>query len=822
MTLPKGTRLGPYEVVSPLGAGGMGEVYRALDTRLGRRVAIKVLYPDFAQDENRLRRLVAEARAASALNHPNIVTVHEMGESERGPYIVTELVEGETIRELLHDGPLPLSLALDVGIQSLAGLAKAHEIGLVHRDLKPENVMVTRDGFVKILDFGLAKLSRPDSGDSRVQRLQSLGVSVTEQGTVMGTAAYMSPEQVRGESVTPLSDLFSLAVVLHEMISGRSAFQRPNPVETMTAILRDAPEALSGIPPELAAILDRALDKDPANRPADAHAFETALRSVRRAIDSKSEASRPGLPVLEMRTPDRISRDTAVTRPRSSRKRRIAGAAALGILLVAGVWYAATRTPARLDSVAVLPFQSTDGDVAFVGEGMTESLTNCLSQVPGLRVVPRTVAAAFRGQESDPQKVGRALKVQALLTGRVARREDRLVVQAELVEVARGRQFWGGRFDEPLGSVLALQNAVATQVSERLRGALTGEQKKRVTRHGTEDPEAYRLYLMGRYSAGRGTEEATVKAIELFEQSIAKDPAYPQAHAGLADASLALGAHGLVSPRATAARAAGEARKAIALDPELAEPNVSLGLVKFLYEWDWAGADAAFRRAIAVNPSSAEAHHGYGRYLLAMGRFDDSRAELRRAQELDPVSLLIGTDVGAPDLFQGRLDAALRQFRAVTALDASFAPARIYAGLALVLLGRPTEAVPVFQKASELAGMPPEGILVRAYAAAVGGDRPGAYRILEEFKALSNRRGVSPFHAAILYTALDDRDEALRWLERGYAERSPDLVYLAVHPMVDKLGSDPRFADLLRRMNLSRIPRPSKGATGGAERKEKT
>ncbi|HSD72551.1 MAG TPA: protein kinase [Thermoanaerobaculia bacterium] len=782
----------------PLGVGGMGQVFRARDTQLKRSVAIKVLYSDAARDEKRLRRLVAEARAASALNHPNILTVYGLGEQDGLPYIVTELVEGETLARLLERSPLTLERALDLTLQALAGLARAHETGIVHRDLKPANLMVTRDGFVKVLDFGLAKLTQPDSSDSDGTTLVgSFGLSVTEEGMIVGTAGYMSPEQVRGERVSAASDVFSMGTIVYEMVTGRNPFLRETPMDTFSAILRDHPpplaEAVPEIPAAFSTAVDRALSKEQSQRFANAREMEFALASARE--------SGPAVAAVT----------SAPTRPlnslRSRSLRQGIAVAPIALLLAAGLflWHRQRSLP-RVESLAVLPFAESgqpQGD-DFFGEGLTESLTNSLSRLSDLKVVPRSVAFRFRGRESDPGAVGRELKVAALLTGRVTHRADGVLVQTELVDVRTGAQLWGRQYTRSNSGLPGIENEIAAEVGDQLRGKLSDPQKRRLARRSTDDPEAYRLYLKGRYAWNRVTADGAKLAIEYFGQAIERDPGHALAHAGLAEAFAQVGYFGAARPRDTAPIAAAAARRAIELDPDLAEAHAALGTILFTYEWKWGEAEREFRKAIELDPGSLRAHHAYGLYLLARGRFEESRAQLGRAAELDPLSIYVSDDLGLPDFFAGQFERAVQQFQKTAELDPAFPNAHFHLGMVAVLRSRHAEALAEFEKALALAHNQPLEIPIRAYRLAVSGRRAEALGILDKLglEKEEKRQPIVPVATASVFAFLGRHDDAFRWLEIGYADRFPEMVFMRVHPLLFELRGDPRFADLVRRIGL--------------------
>jgi len=612
-------------VLSPLGAGGMGEVWRARDTRLGREVAVKVLPASFSADPDRLRRFEQEAQAASALNHPNILTIHDVGTHNGSPYVVSELLEGETLRARLAGGTFTPRKALGHALQIAHGLAAAHEKGIVHRDLKPENIFVTKDGRVKILDFGLAKLTQAESGSRAATDLPTAG---TEPGVVLGTVGYMSPEQVRGKLADARSDIFSFGAILYEMLSGNRAFRGDTTADTMSAILLKEPPDLSAtnraVSPGLDRVVRHCLEKDPERRFHSAHDLAFDLEAL-------SDVSTPA--------------EQAV-RPRLVRRVRPAWFAGLAVLLAAVAVLAVLRRQrgTTLDSLAVLPFAnaSADPNAEYLSDGITESIINSLSQLPRLRVTARTIVSHYKGREAEPQKVGRDLNVSAVLTGKVLQRGDTLVIQADLTDVANGSQLWGDRYSRKMADVLAVEEEIAREISEKLRLKLTGEEKKRLAKHGTENTEAYQLYLKGRYLWEKRGDEPIRKSIEYFNQAIEKDPGYALAYAGLADA-YATSSSSLLSPREAIPKSKAAAEKALALDETLAGPHATLGLCLFSYDWNWAAGEDELKKAILLDPRYAVAHWWYGILLTALGRADEAINQTQRAHELDPFS----------DVFQG-------------------------------------------------------------------------------------------------------------------------------------------------------------------------
>ena len=757
MTLLAGTKLGPYELLAPLGAGGMGEVYRARDTRLGREVAVKVLPAAFSTDADRLRRFEQEARAASALNHPNILSIHDVGTHQGAPYVVSELLEGETLRERLAGAALSTRKAVDYGVQIAEGLAAAHEKGIVHRDLKPENLFVTKDGRVKILDFGLAKLVLAEAATGSRTDVPTVPAG-TEPGVVMGTVGYMSPEQVRGLTVDARSDIFSFGAVLYEMASGRRAFHAGSAVETMNAVLKEDPLQASGALGTFSASLERVtrrcLEKSPEER------FQSA-RDLAFALEEVSASS--GLPAASARR----------------------------------------RAPARAKSLAVLPLDNTSGnpDTDYLGDGIAESLIRGLSRVPKLRVMAYSSVSKYKGR--DPRQAGRDLGVDAVLAGRVAQRGDTLTIGVELVDVAAGWQLWGEQYHRRLMDVLEVQGEIATEISEKLRLQLTERSRKRIVKRHTASATAYQLYLKGRYCWNKRTPEGLARAIGFFNEAIEADPAYALAYAGVADSYSLLPAYAGVPSSEGYPKARAAALKALELDGTLADAYLPLAQAKLYYDWDWPGAEKEYRQAITLNPGWASAHHFLAVQLALLGRFEEAFLEYGRAQDLDPLSLPISSSIGWA-LYQSRqYDRAIEQCKKTLEMDAGFARAHLYLGEIYLQRGDYEEAIGQFEKGIALSGesLGPVGL---AHAFAVSGRCGEARQMLDEFSRERQRNRVSPFHFAVIHCGLGETDRAFEWLERAYAERSTWIPFLLSEPRIDLLLGDPRFSELLRRVNLSR------------------
>src|SRR5438128_9112855 len=602
MTFDTGTKLGRYEIRAKIGEGGMGEVYRARDTQLGRDVAVKVLPSTYSVDEHRLSRFEQEASAASALNHPNILIVHDIGSHEGSPYVVSELLEGETLRKRISGAPLAQRRAIDYALQIAHGLAAAHEKGIVHRDLKPDNIFITKDGRVKILDFGIAKLTQREGSRSQTD-IPTRRVN-TDPGVVMGTVGYMSPEQVRGQAVDHRSDIFAFGAILYEMLSGRRAFHGESPADTMSAILKEDPPDLSdtnqNVSPALERLVNHCLEKNPEARFHSASDLAFALETA----DAKLTVSSPGLSTASPSS----SAEYIVTGIKRHKISVLLGLLVLAIAIAGLASYLHVRnSEIAIESIAVLPFanQNHDPDTEYLSDGLTESIINSLTQLSNLRVIPRNSVFRFQGKDADPVTAGNELGVRAVLTGRILQRGDNLIVSAELVDVRDNKQLWGEQYNRKTADALAVQQEIAQVISARLQPKLSGEEQRQVAKRETTNPEAYQLYLKGRYYLEKRTKEGTNKAIEYFQQAIDRDPNYGRAFARLADSYMLFVVaipRSSFPPKETFPKAKAAAMRALQIDDQLAEAHTSLAQIKVLYERDWAGAEREFKRAFVVNP----------------------------------------------------------------------------------------------------------------------------------------------------------------------------------------------------------------------------
>ena len=779
-----GSRLGDYEVHSLLGSGGMGMVYQARDLQLGRDVAIKVLPPLFASDRDRLHRFEQEARAAAALNHPNILAIYQLGNYEGSPYLVSELLEGETLRTRAKQGHMPLREALDYGRQIVRGLAAAHGKGIVHRDLKPENLFVTRDGQVKILDFGLAKQTRPDAAS------ETKSVLATETGVVMGTVGYMSPEQVRGQTADFRSDIFAVGAILYEMLSGKRAFTGESSADVASAILKEDPPRLSrsvsGVPKALEGVVQRCLEKAPEERFQSSEELSTALR---------------GLKVL----PVAVSRPWPLLRWRAGVVTRAILAAALAAAVLASVFYFRSRN-SSIDSIAVLPFTSKNADsCGELGDGLTAGLIESLSQSPNLRVMSRGSVSHYKGQEIDPRTVGRELHVHAVLTGTLAPRGDGFVLDAELVNASDNTHLWGRQFDTKPGEILGAQEELARTLSDKLHPRLSTEAKANLAKSGTSNPEAYSLYVKGLYSFDSYDTQHIKEALAYFQQAIEKAPVFAQAYGGLGDTYALLVNFRAIPFMEGLQKAKAAAHRALELDPNLAEGHCALGLASHI-SWEWEQAEQEARRCVELNPNLFWAHQSYALILADKGKMAQALAEQKIAMELDPVSYMATWFLGNAYYFSRDYDRSIEQRLKLIELEPNRPDQHYSLGDCYARKGEYDKAALEYQEELKVEGKPDQAeALRRSYA------KDGFRSLLKAQIQLWNdpeRADYSPYSVAGNYSLLGDRENAFLWLDRAYTDNEKigisngDLVVIQIDPALDNIRSDPRFKPFLGRMGF--------------------
>jgi serine/threonine protein kinase/TolB-like protein/Tfp pilus assembly protein PilF len=974
----------------------MGEVYLAHDVQLDRPVALKLLPADVVKDEDRLRRFQQEARSTSALNHPNILTIFEIGAEHGTHFIATEYIDGTTLRDRMARARMKIDEVLDISIQVASALTAAHEAGIVHRDIKPENIMIRRDGYVKVLDFGLAKLTEARANTSP----HALTLKDTGPGIVIGTVTYMSPEQARGLKVDERTDIFSFGVVLYEMLAGRAPFGGPTPSDVIVAILDREPQPLerlsAEVSPEMQRIVTKALAKDRDERYQNISEMLAGLRGVKRGLEFATEQMRTTTPTeakppspestipradaqtipvmlggretddtrgaetltldsnqpstpeiahvlfmdlvgfskhrihqqsyLQQKLNEIVSQTDEFRRAQgqnqlickstgdgmalvffvdpeapvrcalqvsrallsnpdiqlrmgihsgpvlrtvdANRQRDVAGSGIniaqrvmdcgdAGHILLSKTMAEVlqeigdrdeqiedlgttrvkhgvevhlfnlytdelgnARRPSSLpqptvvpqassglrgipiDSLAVLPLAnaSADPNMEYLSDGITESIINTLSQLPQLKVMARATVFRYKGREVEIEDVKRDLGVRAVMTGRVLLFGDNLIIKTELVDTSDGSQLWGEQYKRKAADIFEVQEEIAHEISEKLRIKLTGEEKKLLVKRYTDNTEAYRLYLKGRFCLSKMTKEALNNAIRNFQQAIDTDPDYALAYAGLSDAYYALsGAH--LPPNEAMPKARAAVERALQIDDTLPEAHASLGVVKAFYDWDWMGAESEYRRAIELNPGYASAHHWYGWYLALMGRLDEAIVEIKQASELDPLSLEINTDLGLSFLFARQYDRALEQFEKTIEMDPNFIWTHFFMGWAYEQKGDYEKAIAEFQRSARLDDSP---LILAAlgHTYVVSGRRDEALGVLQEMKEQSERRHVSSYHFAIIHAALNEKDEALAFLEKSLVAREEALVWLKVDPRLDTLRTDPRFIDLQRRVGL--------------------
>jgi serine/threonine-protein kinase len=747
-TIYPGAVISHYRIIERIGAGGMAVVYKAEDISLKRLVALKLLSPALTRDDEAKERFVREAQAASAMDHPNICTVHEIDEIPDGQlFISMSYYEGGTLKDKIHGGPLKREDAADIAVQVAQGLAEAHEKGIIHRDIKPANIMMTAKGQVKIMDFGLAKLSE--------------GERLTEIGVPMGTVAYMSPEQAKGEDIDHRTDIWSLGVVLYEMVSGRPPFKGGNAQAIIYSILNVDPLPVTNIRPDIDLRLERIINKALSKAPDSRYQNVGALLA-----DLKEIGCGPETRVLKADSP----------------------------------------SPEAKASIAVLPFvdMSPEQDQEYFCDGMAEELISALTKIEGLQVASRTSAFQFKGKGQGINEIGERLRVRTVLEGSVRKAGERLRITAQLVNVRDGYQLWSEKYDRETQDIFAIQDEISVAIVEKMKINLLTREKAALVKRHTDDLEAYNLYLRGRYFWNKRTEADVSKAIACFSQAIEKDPGYALAQAGLADAYITLPDYAHMPPAEALMTAKEAALKALEIDETLAEAHASLGFAIHELEWDWVTAEIHLRRALEITPGYATAHHWYALFLLRMGRFGEAIKEMELAVQLDPLSLVINRNLGAVLYYAREYDRAIGVLRETLEMDPGFSFIHTYLGRAYVQKSMYEEALAEFEAER---GVSREWMAEvetrRGTGYAMAGKPDKAREVLDDLLRRSKRVYISPFMLALLCLVLDERDRAFEFLEEAYRSRDTDLSYLKIEPILDTVRSDPRYKTLLKRIGLA-------------------
>jgi serine/threonine protein kinase/Tfp pilus assembly protein PilF len=856
MNITPGTRLGHYEIRSKLGEGGMGEVYLAEDTRLRRRVALKILPEKIADDPNRLLRFEREAFAASALNHPNILTIFEFGAVDNKHFLASEFVEGVSIRERLSSGPLSLNETLEIAIQTTSALQAAHEAGIIHRDIKPDNLMLRADGYVKVLDFGLAKLSEPEAfsaglvSDPEAQTQKQLQ---TEAGVIMGTVGYMSPEQTRGLSVDKRTDIWSFGCVLYEMLSGESPFRGATMADTLANIIHREPVSISNrrhdSNPELEGIVNRSLAKNADERYQSAEELLADLKQLQQRLEFEAQLERSSNANVETAptqiirstneapeassSPSEVTREAATesnanrvttpttmfpgpppaisaSEPGKSRSRKttiIIAATITTVMAVVAAWvlnsYRSRNSGAAIQSIAVMPFVNASGnaDVEYLSDGLTDSLIFRFSQLPNVKVSPTSSVMRFKNTTKDVAEVARELNVDAVFTGRLMRAGDELSVSVQLIDARTQKLIWAEQYDRKMADLMVTQREITMTLTQKMQLRLAGDERG-LTKKYTTSNDAYQLYLKGRYHWSRRSKADLDKAIDSFKKAIELDPNYALAYAAMAEVYNSMGKQ-YVLPKDCIPLAKAAATRALEIDPMLAEAHSALADALAIYDWNWAESESHFQKGLELDPNVSYTHLAYGiSYLSAMGRRAEMVKEAERAVELEPLSLINNSVLTSAYIYDRKYDKALVQARSSYDLDPNFPMGRVWLGFALIENGKYDEAISSIGQVSPESPSSFMSGVVLAYAYARQGKRAEAEQQISRLRDLPKTRYIRSYFLAYIYAALGDKDQAFAELEQAFSERDFFLGRIAIDPAVDPLRDDPRFKRLMKRMNL--------------------
>jgi serine/threonine-protein kinase len=785
------TFAGRYQIIEELGKGGMGKVYKAHDTEIKEKVALKLLKPEIAADEKTIERFRNEIRLARKIVHKNVGRMYDLGKEQDTYYISMEYVSGEDLKSFIRrSGQLAVGTTIKIANQVCEGLSEAHRLGVIHRDLKPQNVMIDKDGNARIMDFGIAR------------SLKAKGI--TGPGVMIGTPEYMSPEQVEGKEVDQRSDIYSLGVILYEMVTGRVPFEGDTPftigVKHKSEAPRNPKELNSQTPDDLCSVILKCLDKEKDKRYQSVGELRAELTGIEQGIPTTERETSKKKPIT--------SKEITVT---FGLKKLLIPALVVVFIAVAVVVILKllpqkeiVSLPPSEPSIAVLPFDdlSPQKDQEYLCDGFTESLINALTKIKGLRVPARTSSFSFRGKKRDMQIIGEKLGVETVLDGSVQKAGSRIRITAQLVKVADESLLWSEQYSRELNDIFAIQDEISLAIVDKLKLELLAEEKSELMKRYTENVEAYNLYLKGLYFWNKRTEEDIKKGIDFFHQAIENDPNFALAHAGLANSYVVLSAMGHILAEEAAPKARAAALKALEIDSTLGEAHTLLAQLSFTYDLDLTRAGREFKRAIELNPGYATAHQWYADYWAALGKLENSLDEIKRAQELDPLSPIISYNLGVTKYFLGHYEEAIEQCHKTLEMFPDFFYTHVTLGSIYLQKEMFEEAITEFQQAKVLSGGRDSYIAGLGFAYSAYGDRDKALGELEQLKELSSKKHIRPFVWAMIYTGLGEKNEAFKWLEMAYKDRNYHLFFIKVNPMFDSLRPDPRFKALLKKMNL--------------------